>query len=293
MHRLVRALAAIAALTLAVAAGASARLATDAGPKVFSDPVGDSASATDISSVSVTNDETGHYRFDITFANYYSDPAELEIYLDTDSSRNTGDPKYDGADYILADYQDDHSYGFYKWDGTAWKTQDSASPIEVTVGTEHKDIEFLINKSDLAGTKAFNFWLGTYRLDGNDDYDVAPAGSDTWQYTFQEAVKLQAADVYASPAKAGGKWALVLAARRSDNGKYLGGEGTITCAASSGATKLKTITRAFVSGGGGGATGAACVFAVPKKLKHKVLHGTITVSYQGATVTKAFTSTAK
>jgi hypothetical protein len=293
MHRLVLALAAAAALTLAVVGVASAHRATDADPKVFSDQVGDSASATDISGISVTNDETGRYRIDVTFANYYAAPAELDIYLDTDMSTNTGDPKLSGADYILADYQDDHSYAFYKWDGADWQPQDHASPVEVTVGTEHKDIEFLINKSDLADTKGFNFWLGTYRLDGNDDYDVAPAGTDTWQYKFQGTVKLALDGAHSTPAKAGGKWTLALAARRSDNGQYLGGEGTITCAASSGPTKLKTLGHAFVGTGGGDVTVAGCVFSVPKKLKHKTLRGTITVSYKGSTVTKTFTTIAK
>jgi hypothetical protein len=52
-------------------------------------------------------------------------------------------------------------------------------------------------------------------------------------------------------------------------------------------------TRAFVSSGSGGISVAVCAFKVAKTLKGKTLHGTISVSYKGQTVTKAFTAKAK
>jgi hypothetical protein len=93
--------------------------------------------------------------------------------------------------------------------------------------------------------------------------------------------------------KAGGLWNVALIVGRSDTGGTVGPEGTLVCSATSGSTKLKVDSHAFVSGGSGKPTAAVCTFKVPAKLKHKVLHATVTVTYQGQTVKHSFSTTAK
>ena len=68
------------------------------------------------------------------------------------------------------------------------------------------------------------------------------------------------------------------------------GVGTIVCKATSGSAHLVLVTHAFISASGSSA--AVCAFKVPKKLKHKLLHGTMTVSYEGSSVTHSFTTKA-
>ena len=107
---------------------------------------------------------------------------------------------------------------------------------------------------------------------------------------LQKQVTLSLLGAKATAVKAGGTWVLALAATRSDTGKTLGSEGTIVCHATSGTTKLALVTHAFVTANG--ASAAVCAFKVPKKLKHKLLHGTMTVSYQGQSITHSFTTKA-
>jgi hypothetical protein len=277
---------------LAAAAVAAAHVSADTSVQTFSDATGDSGTAVDITGVTVTNDETGRYRFDITFGGVFDNPAELDLYLDTDSNPKTGDPSYVGADYIVADYQDSHTYDFFKWDGTKWAETQNFAPIQVSVGAARKDLEVDLNKSDLDNTTSFNFWVATYRLDSNKDSDTAPAAAATWAYTFQNTLRLRAAGARATAAKAGGQWTLFLLATRSDTGAFVH-EGSIICSAGAGSLKLKLVARAFVTPTGEIGTAASCTFAVPKKAKHKALTGHLTLSYLDSALSQTFKTTAK
>ena len=77
---------------------------------------------------------------------------------------------------------------------------------------------------------------------------------------------------------------------RSDTGRAVGPEGRIACRASSGTTRLALVSREFTSGG---ASGAVCTFQVPLRFRGKLLHSTLTISYQGQSVTHAFTTRVK
>jgi hypothetical protein len=83
------------------------------------------------------------------------------------------------------------------------------------------------------------------------------------------------------------------AATPDDTNQLLGGEGTITCTASSGHTKLKVIVHAFISAGANKGSAAVCAFSVPTTLKHKKLQATETITYEGQKVTHTFTTTVK
>jgi hypothetical protein len=88
-------------------------------------------------------------------------------------------------------------------------------------------------------------------------------------------------------ARAGGTWSVLMVVTRSDTGHAVGTEGRIACHATSGTTRLALVSREFTSGG---ASGAVCTFQVPLRLKNKLLHSTLTVSYQGQSVTHGFTT---
>ena len=152
---------------------------------------------------------------------------------------------------------------------------------DVTLDTTNNTITVVVSKTELNNTSAFNFWVESDDGDGGTGhYDDGPSGSGSWSYKLQAPLTLQLAGSHATAAKAGGTWSLVIAAVRSDTGKTVGSEGAITCSATAHGTKLKLLVRAFVSTGGG-VSAAVCTFAVPKTLKHKLLSGSIHVSYRG------------
>jgi hypothetical protein len=289
MSRFVFAVALAAALVLAVAATAGAR-STAAAPVTFTDATGDAGSAADLTSVAVSNDTAGNYTFEIGFATTYVKPSAFQIFIDADKNASTGSPT--GAEWVLGEWEDDAVWELAKWNGSDWAQVVGPPTVHVHLSADTKTLVFQIGKDDLGGLTSFDFYVMSDRSD-NDDVDDGPSGSGTWEYTYKNPVSLVAAGARASTAKAGGQWLLALLARRSDTGDYLAGEGTIVCTANAPGTKLKLVSRAFISGGGGAGTGAVCSFAVPKKLKHKKLTGTIAVSYEGSTVTKSFSTTAK
>jgi hypothetical protein len=292
MHRALLALAFAVALTLVLAAAGSARPAAQVAPAVFTDPAGDSGTAADLTSVSATNNAQA-FTFDVGFAAPLVPTSIIDIYVDSDLNGSTGDPQALGADYLVEDVEADHTFGFYKWDGTKWSFV-STTTVAVSASSDQKSLTIDVGLGDLAGSKGFNFFVVSVDGDGTAGHlDDAPSGSGSWQYTYQSPLKLSLAGVKTFVAKAGGKWFVALVARRSDTGATLGAEGTVVCNATSGSTKLTVIDRAFVSAGSGKGSAAVCEFIVPKKLKHKLLQGTIGVAFEGESLKHSFSQRVK
>ena len=88
-------------------------------------------------------------------------------------------------------------------------------------------------------------------------------------------------------ARAGGTWSVLMVVTRSDTGRAVGTEGRIACHATSGTTKLALVSRKFTSGG---AAGATCTFQVPLRLRNKLLHSTLKVSFSGQSVAHSFST---
>jgi hypothetical protein len=289
MRRLPLALALAAALLLVVSTSASARPA-DIKPISFSDQTGDGGTAPDISTVSVTNDATGTYTIDIAFATPLTPTSYVDVFLDSDLNAATGDPQSAGTDVVLEDDEASNSFGFYKWDGTKFAFATSVG-VHVRGSQDLKGLEFQVGTADLGAGTGFNFFVESVEGDGTaGHFDDAPSGTAVWNYKLQQEVKLSLVGAKATAVKAGGTWILALAATRSDTGKTLGSEGTIVCKGTSGATKLALVAHSFITSNGSSA--AVCAFKVPKKLKHKLLHGTMTVSYAGQSITHSFTTKA-
>jgi hypothetical protein len=288
MRRLPLALALAAALVLSAAA--SARTSADIRPIVFNDQTGDAGTAPDVATVSVTNDAQGTYTFDVTFATPLVSTSFVDLYLDTDLNPATGDVHSAGADYVIEDRDSDHTFGFYKWDGTQFSFVNPVT-VKVSARQDLKGLELVVGGPDIGASTGFNFFVESVEGDGSaGHFDDAPSGVALWQYTLQKPLALSVVAGRASSAKAGGTWILALAATRSDTGNTVGSEGTVVCKATSGSTSLIATQHGFVSVSGGSI--AACGFKVPKSLKHRLLHGTITVSYGGVSVTRSFTTKA-
>jgi hypothetical protein len=283
--------AAVVAVALALAGGAPA---ANSQPMSFTDAAGDSGTAADITKVDVRNDDAGQYTFTATFATAYSDTGAFTVFFDTDQSAATGDPTWEGADYALLDDHGSHSFSLFKWNGTDWDAAPSDSTASVTVAQDNLSLTVSVNRSEIGNTAGFNFVLLSDEGDGSTGhYDDAPSGTGHFTYTLQPTLSLKVAGAAQTGVKAGHVWTTDLAVLRTDTNQILGAEGTITCTAASGRTKLKVVLHAFVSAGSSKGSAAVCAFSVPKTLKSKKVTATETVTYEGQTVTHTFTTTVK
>jgi hypothetical protein len=287
-------LASMALLALTIATGATATHAALAPVTEFTDAAGDSGTAADITTVDVTNDDLGQYLVDVGLAAPYGGADGMSLYLDTDMNAATGDPHAGGAEYLIIDDNAANSFFFLTWNGTSWIDSPTNATVKDAVSTDQKDVLLSVNKSEIGNATGFNFFVVSSEGDGSDGHwDTAPEGTAVWPYKLQNVLKLSLVAAKSFAVKAGGTWNVAVIVGRSDTGGTVGPEGTLVCSATSGSTKLKLDGHSFVSGGSGKPTAAVCSFKVPAKLKHKVLHATVTVSYQGQTVKHSFTTTAK
>lgn len=282
----------VAAALVAAASVVSSASAITAPPVNFTDPTGDSGTAPDIATVAVTNDDHGLYTLTIGFATPYTGTDNMTIVLDTDKNAATGDPQL-GADYLLTDDYATHTFGLAVWQSNDWA--DAPDPtVGVVVASDNKSITFTINKSDLAGSTGFNFFL--VASDGTFDtghVDQAPSSGDGFTYDAQTIFTLAAGSSHDGVAKAGGTWTVSMRAVRSDTKATIGSEGTIACKATERSKKLAVVSHAFVSSGGGGGSSAVCTFRVPKKPRGAPVHATVTVSDAGQSASKSFSAKTK
>ncbi|MDX6442277.1 MAG: hypothetical protein QOE43_2006 [Gaiellaceae bacterium] len=294
MGRRLITLMSLALLALTIATGATATHAALAPVTEFTDATGDSGTAADIKTVDVTNDDQGQYLVDVTLAAPYGGTDSMSVYFDTDMNAATGDPQTLGSEYAIIDDNAANAFYFTVWNGTAWVDSPTSSTVKDSVSTDGKDVLLSVNKSEIGNATGFNFFVFSSEGDGTDGHwDAAPEGTASWPYKLQNPLKLALLAAKAFPVKAGAEWIVGVVVGRSDTGGTVGSEGTLVCTATSGSTKLQLKSHGFGSAGSGKPSTALCSFKVPARLKHKVLHATVTVSYQGLSVKKSFTTTAK
>src|SRR5262245_961198 len=89
------------------------------GPQ-YGDATGDSASAGDVSGVTVLGDKTsGQLVFRVTGSNLSTSEDMITVlFIDSDANPTTGNLSWNGADYLLG--VDDSSYDFRHWNGSDW-----------------------------------------------------------------------------------------------------------------------------------------------------------------------------
>lgn len=281
MSRLVVLAALAVAAVLASPAGA-----VTAPPQTFTDATGDSGTAADISSVSVTNDDHGVYTFTIAFATPYTSSDVLALLINSDLNASTGDPQDFGADYLFGDDYGSHSFFFENWSNNAWQDVQSTS-ASVVVAADNKSVTMKVSKADLGGSTSFSFFVlttdGTTLSAGH--FDGAPSGTGGYPYKLQEIFTLSTGSFRNGPAKAGGTWTVSLSAVRSDTGKVVTSGASIACAGKEGAKRLVLESSSFTS------AGAVCTFRVPKKPKRAAVRATVTISANGRSVSKTFAAT--
>ena len=253
----------LAVLTLAAAAPSGAGTNAD-----FSDGRGDSLGAPDILTLTVTNDARGAITFMVFVLGVIAPPADaqLTLVLDTDRSTTTGS---DGFDYAFQFDARSNQHAVGRWDGTQFAIVDApTSAVTWTALTA----TFTINRSDLADTTGFDFWVrSTTGGPASDRLDDAP-NEGTWRYTLATAPEIVKA-MYPSTLKAqAGK---IMDARgvrvQLSDGTTVKPE-TLTCRLTAGRTILKPLR-------------GGCRWRVAKTLKGRRVVLTLVARYGGDELT--------
>jgi hypothetical protein len=260
--------------TITAALTAALILVPSASSGEYTDPAGDSATAGDITSVTVAGDKaSGQLLFRITGTNIASSATNVLILeIDSDANPLTGDISLNGSDYEFD--VDNGSYGFFHWNGSDWVATPDLS-VQVSGGTGQ--ILISVNKSELGNTSMFNFFA--LALNVTDRVLDGAPNQGAFNYSLDaNGPQIISVDVKKAPAagpKAGKRFVIV------PTGLKLPPDGQLapptilpqsySCTARLGAKKLAT---------GSG----VCSIAVPKKnAKGKRLTVLLTVKYQGAT----------
>jgi hypothetical protein len=241
----------------------------------------------DVTSVCVGNDEQPNIEFQIGFANQPSFPTDagIALFIDTDANPSTGGAS-GGADYEIYVDGPTSTIGLAKWDGSNFVYL-SPEPASLTGhysgGKEIIDIK----QVDLAGTAAFNFWVGAFR---NNVEDRAPS-SGVWRYDVivgssspppppVEKLKVRRFSASPNPPRAGESFVIEYDIVDASTAKavYAG----VTCKGRLGGKTFDgtDLTRRGAS---------FCVYDIPQSATGKVLAGSITVFGDGgSSLTKSF-----
>ena len=245
----------------------------------FSDAPGDSGAAPDITDVDIGNDVVlGPIVIWITLANRPNDLAaedDLVLYFNTDRDPATGD---EGSDYAIA--VDADSVGAFQWDGTTYAAISTPS-LSARFSKGDKAVRVAIHPNDLGGASAFEVYI---EASTGEEYDGAPNGPPKWPYTLSAGpLRLSVAGVLVAPKRpvTGKTFAAALSVIREDINEYLA-LGKVRCTLRARAQTIRSTRAAVVSGV------PLCLWKVPKSAAGKLLRGTISVTYGGATAKRSF-----
>jgi hypothetical protein len=297
LSRLVVAAAlACAALPFVTAAGASPAAAT-ANTTTFEDSQREIPNAPDITTLVVSNTDTGVISFRINgVGDRLADGMLIGIDVDSDNNPATGsqDPFSLGADYAIEFFRGNAN--LFRWDGTNF-TRRSNDPPQTTL--TFTGLTIRINAAELGNTTRFNFGVGVItgivadpqgELDfTNAQADFAPdPGHGFWNYTVRIApLRLLARSFSLSPRRpvAGRTLTARLVAARSDTGAVLTG-GRVVCTARVGGARIAGRGR-FVG------REARCAWRLPGSASGKRITGSIAVVFEGRRVSRSFTGTVR
>jgi hypothetical protein len=285
-------LAGLLAVVPSAAFGRTAHAASNS--QTYQDSTGEDPNAPDITTIVVSNDDSGLITFKINISNRptLTSDMDIELVLDTDQNPSTGDPSVPGGDYLidLASGQ----VGLFKWNGTNYSFAQSQTSL--TFGYDATGATIRVSAADLGKTKGFNFVAVaasgvTVDSSGNPDYtnahaDLAPdAGHGLFNYKVIQKLSLSVAAFTTGPkpAKAGKNFSAGLAATESDtNGPVA--TGAVACSATVGTAHLATVGKSVKNGI------AACVWHLPANARGKTVRGTVTLTVQGVSVKRSFSA---
>jgi hypothetical protein len=153
----------------------------NAGSTTYTDPSGDSGSAPDITTVTVSNDDVPVVTVAVTTPNRpaLTDGDIVSVLLDTDRSSSTG---YMGFEKVLLLGQTDTTQRamLCPWSSSP----DSSACVSVTASHSGGVATFTLRAADAGITTGFSFLVLT--LNGySEDVDYAPDSPPGWAYTIQ------------------------------------------------------------------------------------------------------------
>jgi len=290
--------AVIAALPTAAGAlpgGTSSTAFVAANSQNYQDSTGEDATAPDITTLTVSNDDAGIISFRVNVPNRPALGQDMlfELWVDSDNNGATGSPDVGGADYVIQLVRGEVS--LYKWDGTDY-TRRFGDPSAVTLNFSYQaGLTVRISAAELGNTKTFKFFVVaisglvvdpvTGDLDGaNSKADVAPGGGvGLYPYTVNVAKPtLVVRGVTTTPRvpKAGATFTMRLTAARSDTGAVLQ-NGRVTCVGRAGTARLRA-QLARVQGGA-----VVCTWLIPANAKGKTFRGSATVVFEGLSASRS------
>jgi hypothetical protein len=276
----------------AVALGSPSRATTNS--KTYADARGEDPAGPDITSIAVSNDDTGLIDFKIAIANRPALTPDMLVllFLDTDRSTKTGDNQAGGADYVIQLAPD--GVALFKWNGSDYVTPPSEESLASSYAPTGPTLR--IRASEIGGTKSLDFRLVAlsglvYGTDGavdtkNAHRDFAPdVGKGSFSYDVRTTLSLGFVDMVGSPqpARAGKPFSVGLAANESDTSGPVE-QGRVTCTAHVGATSLRATANRLVNGIG------VCAWSIPKTARGKAIRGRITITKAGAQIARPFST---
>ena len=268
----------VATATVALALVTTAAASNSAS---FADPAGDAASAPDVTSVAVSNDDAGTITFKLGIGNRAAlGPQDwVVIGLDTDTTE-------DAEGYLTAEYA--LSYGsdgpaLARRDGEAW--QDLFGPLLTSFGGSFASgvVTLTVNQTDIDDASGLNFWIlgGT---DADESRDDAPDGNDVWEYRVMSPA-LYVLTFQAPKSAVQGKRLVAGMKVRGASPE----QARLICSATVAGKRVVGVGDWFrITMFGRTTAQPRCTWMVPKKTKGKLLRGTMTVVQSGLQVGRSF-----
>jgi hypothetical protein len=241
----------------------------------YTDPGGDSNGAPDIQNVAVSSDSSGQIQIVVKFNGAFTTGAVM-VFLDTDMNQATGAPRSAGADYVL--YESQTEWDFAGWNGNSW---DDTIPYSTASVDANADMAiFSVNRSELGNTSEFNFWVRTVTDDAaSDAVDTAPDLA-VWNFSTQAQGPDLAGVLYKQTPLTGPTHARSFTVTPIGVKVTPSAQGAVVPAPDSYTCRAVLAGKAISGTGDGG-----CTWKLPKNAKGKTLVVSITVMYEGASLT--------
>jgi hypothetical protein len=259
-------LVALALAALALPAGSSASVTNHGNPAQTPDPIGDSGTAPDISSVLIGNNLARTIRFEITIANrttLIQDSDLIAVFVDVDRNGTT--------DYEI------HAFGNTGLEmvrPTASGAERVAAPSLARIWDTTGKLTIRVSSADLGNASSFDYYVGTGVLSGGTAaiQDYAPDGNVVFVYELSTPHIDGVAPLLSAKPRAGKKFRVAGASVHFETNEESRAE-SVRCSA-------KLAGKALRGTGNGG-----CTFALPRSAKGKRLSLTITATFQGQSAT--------
>jgi hypothetical protein len=293
----------VACTALLLAALCLAGVSAASGSESFTDPVGDSGVAPDITNVTVANDDQGLVTFRIALTNRTAlGPDDvIAVLIATDDPNPYHGRRFDGTNFAVVL---DGTYGpsLHEWNG-ADLDPIIPRPSSVTGSLADGVATLTVRQEDLAPgfpdlsvPIELQFYAIGIAFHGTEvvAVDRAPR-ADFYSYRLAEPLRVVVTSFAPKKTVKAGKTLVVLMGEaRGDTGKPIG-SGEVSCRARLGNAALRGTGRFVtvklkspVDGQLVKSRNAACSWHVPGKARGKTIRGEITVTESGVANTRSF-----